>query len=409
MRSRSPSRHLTPFFLSAVLFAPLAASAEDIQGVQPAAIDQPRINLVLSRRPNGPALSTKPGPDENSNIEAFLDTGASSVAISLNTAQQLSIAREQDPAGQTRFVDIGVGGQSTFAVSELLFLSITPGDTRTIGPIRTEIGPLEGPKNILDSLVLGDLDVVGMPAMQGKIVVMDLKDANQFTDKIHTYVYNSRSSAAAIPPATRHVKLSYASFQRFTETIPPQDAGPAIFPNPFIGPAPFKSPGADKTPPLLVKYKGKSSAGSWLLDTGSAASMISLAQAAALGITYTPNTLGTDHPTLLGIPPDRQFTMTVGGIGGSKKTAGVYLDSLTLHTREGKPLVFINAPVLVNDITVKDNAGKDFTLEGVFGMNFLVATAKLDESTLLPDFDKLTPSPFRYIIFDEPGGTLGLQ
>lgn len=137
--------------------------------------------------------------------------------------------------------------------------------------------------------------------------------------------------------------------------------------------------------------------------------MISLHQAAAIGVHYVAGTKDTDSPRLDGIPADKQFTLTVGGIGGSKKAAGFYLDELALMTKEGQPITFHHAPVLVSDITVKDpSTGQELTLDGVFGMNFLVASAKVDESALLPDIDKLTPGAFRWIVIDFPDAWLGV-
>ncbi|HEY1921634.1 MAG TPA: hypothetical protein VGG44_02620, partial [Tepidisphaeraceae bacterium] len=86
-----------------------------------------------------------------------------------------------------------------------------------------------------------------------------------------------------------------------------------------------------------------------------------------------------------------------------------FLDKLSVPTMEGPPITFVHAPVLVCDITVTDAAGKPFTLDGVFGMNFLVASAMVDESSLVPDIDHLTPGAFRWIVLNQPAGWLGLQ
>jgi hypothetical protein len=162
-------------------------------------------------------------------------------------------------------------------------------------------------------------------------------------------------------------------------------------------------------PPIVASHHAKSIAGSWLLDTGAAVSMISRKQAAALGVTYIADTDGTNHPKLAGTPENRQFVMTVGGIGGSKKSAGFFLDKLSVPTMEGKPIVFDHAPVLVADITVKDSADHTFTLDGVLGMNYWVASAMVDESNLLPDIDKLTPGAFRWVVLNQPEGWLGVE
>ena len=165
-----------------------------------------------------------------------------------------------------------------------------------------------------------------------------------------------------MPKVDRTVMLSYASFARFTRTEPAGAQAPALADNPFVGPSPVapslarraaaaNRPAGNGTatrarpnaaaggdiPPVVVTLNGKQSAGSWLLDTGAAASMISTAQAKQLGVTYAEGTEGTDAPKLDGAPHNEQFTFTVGGVGGQKKMAGFFLDTLTLPTREGDP------------------------------------------------------------------------
>ncbi len=175
-------------FCSAGWISP--ALADDIDGVQPAAMDQPRINLVIRRDAHGQPLMGKSAEGDTFNVEAFLDTGASSIALSTNTAQLLGIQREMIAKNEARFQDVGVGGGSEFAVSEPLFLSIAPMAPNvdveqkdaiattyslTVGPDRAEIGPLNSGADLLASLALGDMDIVGMPAIAGKIVVLDPK------------------------------------------------------------------------------------------------------------------------------------------------------------------------------------------------------------------------------------------
>jgi hypothetical protein len=399
------------------------AWADDIDGVQPAAIDQPRVNVVIRRLAGGPALM---GSGDVFNVEAFLDTGASSIDLSANTAKMLGIGRENVGNVEARFADVGVGGGSDFAVSEPIFLSIAPMTPTVVtdqkdsipfmynlaaGPFRTEIGPLAVGGDFLSALALEDLDIVGMPVIAGKIVVMDNRDVNAMSDKIRTFVYDGRAGAgarASIPKTSERVRLSFASFARFTRISPAGAAPPAIAANPIIGPDPLH-PQGDSTPGLMVTHDGKIISGSWLLDTGAAASMISVKQAAMLGVTYAQGTEGTNHPRLVGPGTQRQFVMTVGGIGGSKKSAGFFLDKLALPTIGGKPIVFDHAPVLVADITVKDLQNPPFTLDGVFGMNFLVASAMVDESNLLPDVDHLTAGAFRWVVINQPQGWLGVE
>ncbi|MGD1276982.1 MAG: pepsin/retropepsin-like aspartic protease family protein [Tepidisphaeraceae bacterium] len=402
--------------------------AEDIQGVQPAALDQPRVNVVVRRQPAGAVLTAAGG---TFNVEAFLDTGASGIILSAHTAQQLHIQHEFAPTPdgkptEVNFEDVGIGGSDKFDVSDPLFFSLGPYTpsanvdnpqaipatyTQSVGPLRAQIGPLGNSGDFLTQLALADLDVVGMPALQGKIAVLDVRPVNTFTDTIRTAVYDAKL-AAAFTKTKRHVKLSYASFARFTRTTPPAAAPPTLSSNPFIGPNPVAQGDAtrDATPSIVIVHHGKSISGSWLLDTGAAASMISRKNAEMLDVRYVEGTFGTDNPQLQGVPAARQFVLSVGGIGGARKAAGFFLDELRLSTTEGQDLVFKGAPVLVADITVQDAAtGRSFTLDGVFGMNFLVASCMLEGGSLLPDMTKLTPSAFERIVIDQPDALLGLQ
>jgi hypothetical protein len=122
-----------------------------------------------------------------------------------------------------------------------------------------------------------------------------------------------------------------------------------------------------------------------------------------------------------------QFRLTLNGVGGDSVLAGFYLDDLMVRTMEGgldddspDHFHFLHAPVLVGDITVKDPTKADgdpdqfLTLDGIFGMNFLIASGLIDSaddsngglpSTIAPGaFDWVT------VDFTNPNfGVLGLQ
>jgi hypothetical protein len=437
MRSQKGFAMLKRIVVLCVAFAPCVALATDIDGVQPAALDQPRINMLLRREPKGAALAVSAKELKDiplSNIEAFLDTGASGVLLSPKTADALRVKRATVKGADGKesrivFHDVGVGGSDQFNVSEPLYASIMKYHSMAgeaddeseykllTGPWRAQIGPLGGNFGLLD-LVMSNLDVVGMPVLKGHVMVMDPKSVNKFDDTMRTYVYNPRTPFdpgnahrdPGIPKTNRLVKLSYGSFGRFTHMDPPRAPGPSLEGNPFLGPEPTGAdPNGAKVPPIVTRHNGKSFSCGWLLDTGAAASIISTRHAKAVGITYKPGTQGTDNPVLDGVPKDKQFTLTVGGIGGQKKSAGFWLDSITIPTAEGDPLVFRGAPVLVADITVNDAVKKQqLTLDGVIGMNFFVASAAVSEG-LLPDIKNLTEGAFDWVVFDEPAGILGLQ
>jgi len=244
-------------------------------------------------------------------------------------------------------------------------------------------------------MLTGGLDVVGMPAIKGHVAVFDPRPVDRSHDTMRAALVERNSPL--IPKTDRHVKLAFKSCARFTRLQPPEATGPTLDDNPFIE-------------GVIVSLGDKQSSGAWLLDTGAAASMISSAQAKKLGISYVEGTEGTNSPKLAGIPEKDQITLTVGGVGGTHKSAGFYLDSLALPTRERDPLVYKPAPVYITDITVEDvKTQEKITLDGVFGMNFLVASANITEASLMPDIGNLTKGAFEWIIIDEPGALLSLK
>lgn len=429
--------------------------------VFPAALDQPRINAYVKLPGAAEPLSADLG-GLTFNITAFFDTGASGVMLSDQTAGLLEVPRQTSGGKKVVYSDVGVAGSENFYVSVPLEIGLakftddadvdnldtyTTTYNQTFGPMRVQIANPPASGNPL----LEGLDVFGMPTMAGKVVVMDPKPVDAIAetgdfflgDTMRTYVYNpgtpfnpaTAGNEPGIPQTNRHVALSYASFERFTQirleddsVTPPALSDPLseteaaplrplMRSNPFIGPNPVLAldPGApvDNTPGITVTYTNagtqQSVTGSWLLDTGAAASILSTDQAGALGVTVDES---GDTPVLrnsLGqIIPD-QFTLTIAGIGGERTIAGFYLDTLVLPTVEGDPIVFHDAPVAVGDITVQDPVtGQTLTLDGIFGMNFLVSSAELTGDILNP-VGALSPGNFNWIVFDEPNGLLGLD
>jgi hypothetical protein len=402
MRSRFP----LPFVAPLLLVVLLHARADDaIDGVQPAALDQPRAYMALRRDAGGPILKTKGKADESVGaVEAFLDTGASGVVLSSETAQQLAVRAAKTPAGQdVTFEDVGVGGVEKFGVSEPLLIALAPyPDTnaedpanygKPLGPIRAQIRPEGG---ILAMLAPG-LDVAGMPVMVKQVVVLDPTPLAKF-DKIHTRVLTPGDKS--IPNTTRHVPLTYVSFAKFVHVKPAgaEALGPTLVPNPMIGPDPFAA--GDRHKPITIRHKGKTATGTFLLDTGAATSMMSTRMAQQLGIK-----LVNGKPQ--GVAKNEQFELSVGGLGGMKSSGGLYADRLELPTTEGPPLAYVHAPLLIADISIPTEGGKTFTLDGVLGMNYFVASAEVSGG-LIPDIGKIVDGPFRWVVIDHARGLLGV-
>jgi hypothetical protein len=431
---------LLSLLLALALGAARPALAFEILGVQNAALDQPRLNAQLRRPGTGEVLTgTDPIFGDVSNIQAFLDTGASGVVLSQETADLLGVARLQaPPSGPVLFEDVGIGGTAPFHVSEPLRIEFGSFSlfadaqyTQAVGPLRAQIGSLDA---IPDPLS-GGVDVLGMPAMAGKVVVMDPKPLDALIDVMHTYVYDpgtafnpaAAESDPGIPSTNRTVDLSFGSFDRFTRLTPPGADGPTLRENAFIGPNP-----AEKLPPgpltgnpgITLELAGKRTTGSFLLDTGAAASVISRDLAHDLDVRYRddpslPPTLelfDPANPSADGTVLPNQFRITLSGIGGDQTAAGFFLDSMLVRTREGDPLNdddpahlrYRGAPVLVADVSLQDPVtGDRLTLDGLFAMNLLVASVFFSEDPLA--FGDINPSPFNWVVFDANDGVLGLD
>lgn len=493
------------------------ARALDLLGVQPAALDQPQINaIVYQGNASTPLIGQTEDPlggllggDTVSffNVQAYLDTGASSILISTPTAQALGLQGLTFNGSPVIYSDVGVAGTDDFQVSQPLRLSLanfyprttdldtfldvnsTQPDVSPYTPLPSsnnlyvEVGPyqplVDNPggddiDQVINELLAEEnaVDVIGMPAIQGHVMVMDtsaVKQLGQFFDIIggaltgqgdlgdlsdadfntlatagmRTYLYTPGTpfhpltvdTDPGIPSTQLHVKLSYASFDRFTTVTPSGQPGPTLTHNPIIGKDPVKildGISQPDTPGITITRNVSdpggshlvSSEGNWLLDTGAAASIVSQAQAARLGIHYQAGTFGTTAPILVdenGIPlaPDDTFSLAISGIGGTETLAGFFVDELTVPTIEGTDsgndaynLHFQHAPLLVGDITIKDPVtGQTLTLDGVFGMNYMVQSINFEtdsEGNLL-NIGTPSPSYFQYVTFDEPNGILGFS
>lgn len=410
------------------------ANSVDISGVLPVAADQPQINAIITNPTTNQVLTTSGG---YSVIQAYLDTGTSSIVLSHSTWTGLGVTQSTSNGQDVVFNDVAIGGTTPFYVSTPYDISTAPfsvNTDQTIGgtpPPLSDFGNTIGPANMelneqpspLSSLT-GATDIMGMPVMYGKVTVLDLGPANNFANvnnpgETQTYIYapgtpydpSELNTNPGIVPTTYQVGLSYANFQQFTTVSPTGATGATYAPNPFIGPNPvmaFNGQTQTNAPPgVTIALNNQSATGSFLLDTGAQSSFISQAMAAKIGVEYEAGTYGTSNPVLVysatGQAVPNQFTIPLGGAGGSSITAaGFYLSSLSLQTKQGTTITFQNAPVEVLDVTVTDpNTGKSLTLAGDLGMNFFEPSATVDLSNV-------NAAAFNWLTIDQPNSELGL-
>lgn len=245
---------------------------------------------------------------------------------------------------------------------------------------------------------MGGLDVAGMPLMWNKVMVVDARPLAKL-DKLRTTLVAPGDKS--IPGVDSTVTLTYVDYTRFTQTEPAGAPSVQLAPNPMIGPDPFRKDDPNK--PVTLTHNGKSASLTMLLDTGAASSMISTQKAKELGIVIGPD------GKLTNVPEKEQFTLPIGGIGGAKNVNGFFVDVVQLPTVAGEPVRYVKAPVLVMDISVTDEKrGESFTLDGVFGMNYLVASASISAG-LMAGIDETHDGAFDFIVIDHAKKTLGLK
>ncbi len=310
---------------------------------------------------------------------AFLDTGASGILLSRETVDYLEISI--DPNGQ--YADIGVGGIEFFDVSEPLYIAIDTIDDPDpynidhynflTGPWRFQV------KQTYAGLLEEPIDLLGMPVMAGKTVVLNSAGPNLLE-------YFSAVIKDPNDPTIPEVDFNVAL--RFEKYIMPDDPNnipplPVLAYNPVID-------------GITAEYNGSTTSGTWLFDTGGTISLMSTSQAAALGLTE-PN----GAPI---IEPD--FLIPVGGIGGQAELPGYQIDNLIIPTLNGYNLIYNNARICVHDIGIIDeDTGEFIVLDGVFGSNFLCASAKLLGGWPI----ELAEGPFEQIVIDTQNGLLGFD
>jgi len=343
--------------------------------VYEAALDLPRIYFLIKTDTDGRSLNQK---EKFETHYAFLDTGASGILLSNETAEGLGVNLDAN----AQYVDVGVGGTEYFKVSEPLnvclasFASQNPENQsiyKCFGPWRVQV------KRESAGLLSEPIDVIGMPAMIGSVVVLNSGATNSlgyFAADI------KKENDPKIPKMDFKVALQ---LKKFTNPEDKRNVGPL--------PVSGNNPVIDR---VMVSFNGRRSEGSWLLDTGATLSMISTRQAKKLGLMDEK-----DEPLA-----KVAFSLPIGGIGQMTMVNGFEVDRLTIPTMNGYNLVFKNARVGVHDIKYFDVEKKtEVVIDGILGSNFLCASAKMDG--LLPS--DIGETPFDNIVIDLRENTLGFD
>jgi len=372
----NPKRLGRIVFILCLSFSPALVLADDLHigGTLPVGLDIPHIWALFRQTPGGPPLQN---PEYGfAPVDAYFDTGASGIVLSLETAEILGIPFDLNSS----FVDVGVGGEQYFGVSKPLYLALADyGAADPLNPstYQSDLGAWSFQLTLeeADPLV-GALDILGIPAMAGKTIVLDPTPLDTLTDYFYASV--KESNDPSIPPVDFEVVIHFTNFLNRTH---PENTGtlPVLAYNPVIT-------------NISILKNALTSSGDWLFDTGASVSMISIAQAHQLGLTDANGT-----PV---IPPD--FTLPIGGIGGAIEAPGYILDEIRIPTRQAFALVYDNPSVIVANIgTIDEHTGEPIILDGVFGTNLIAASATMS-------FD-IVEGPFNRIVVDTQRAILGFD
>jgi hypothetical protein len=355
----------------------------EIDGTYEASIDIPRIYFLLKDSPEGPPRLVDGVFELN---YGYLDTGASGILMSRETADTMQIAVDANAV----FVDTGIGGDEFFYVSEPLYIGTLSFDSDI--PENPDIYHLypqwrfQVSQEYVDPLLGEPLDVLGIPVMAGRTVVLKpITDFNIFDesgDSSGSMYFTADimdSNDANIPATDFQVALR---FEKYINPSNPKNIPPL--------PVQAYNPVIDN---ITIERGGLNSMGNWLFDTGAMTSIISVSQGMALGLVDA-----NGDPI---VPMD--FLLSIGGIGGEVEIPGFILDKLSVPTLNGFNLVFLNARVCVHDIGILDERSGEFIiLDGVFGDNFINASMNIDTWDI-------SSTPFDNIVIDTRRGLLGFD
>lgn len=335
--------------------------------INASALDQPRMYVLVSDPTANDALITWNNPNgeahEPALLSAFIDTGASGVAISHLHATGLydQANLDFDASDYTgSFTEIGIGGNEIGDVTRPFGIRVRSGGLSTDGEVlhsefeaygdfklwvRREVGT--GEYN--DLLGADPINLIGMPVIRQRRLYLDPRPM-ELLSGLESHLL-APTATEVVTQAT--IPLILRDF--IGDTAPPGEVLPSHYANPLV-------------PGLTLQEGALTTNGTWLLDTGAGSSFVSFAAAKAIGL------IPAGYATLA----DFMATYTgpkaeIGGIGASQTVPILNLDRLSVSSREGAVLVWKNVDILVADV-----AG----LDGIFGMNLLVPSVTIDSGTL---------------------------
>ena len=371
---RSPSSHLAKtLHIEPLEPRCLLSGTAVVLGPQTDWNDQPYVDVEFSYLDSA-SHSVKLGPygsaygDYGFSMYPYnhmlLDTGSNSIMVVSDAAAEMV---DNGMLTQGTYDELGVGGDAFVDLSNPLQMAYSATDQN--GNVTSYTLPqTAADQRIMFSsdVDLGDTaanggipGIVGMPAMVGHVVTLDMSQWSTSMD-----LFEAPPIGVSITdtlPAGGSNRYSVPIDTRLTfdagDGMISGDGLPAWAPVSFLTASP--------------EYSGVSHAGTFLLDTGSQMTVISTQLAEEIGLDENHNGIFTDDPSYID-------DLEIGGIGGTIFAPEMMIDKLRIPTQQGPNLVWTDTsdpgdPGI--DVIVADIAPG---IDGVLGVDML--TSGLDYS-----------------------------
>lgn len=421
--------------IAAIWLLAAPGRALEIRGVEPFALDLPRVPAFLAPIDGGQPLTH--GSDLAGRplfaFDCFLDTGASRMVISRADRDALNV-RSTD----ARVEDYGIAGTETFDVSIPYRICIGDSSASATDPRqfpyvmrcvlqlrRNDPNPMHAlPSGLTESLTggmeglglgleeLGALvtpavNIVGAPFLRGYVAILEPGPVEAAMGALGG-LFGGSSSAGALEAlesllsqfagadaaSTSLGRMAVRFVRAGTEYAPAEIVVPLTLRDMDPGNIPVSHDDVPFVADVTLTHKDRHVRVNLLVDTGGSMSLISSRVARELN-------LDVDRPPL---------SVLVQGVGeGSMDLGGHWVDRMVVPTAGGaEPLAYHRVPLFVADV-----AG----IDGTIGANMLAPSVYMDMN-----MDRLTanplsllaglrtgPTPFRRIVIDLPRGQLGLD
>jgi hypothetical protein len=333
--------------------APAVAASVTVRAATDATLLPPMIALHLRDGAGRPLKPVDAGEAElvgDLPVLAILDTGASATLLSHDTAARYGVRSESG----ARWTETGMTGDHALGVTAAYGLALDAGGDEDGGrgrrgapsPIvlaeqRLLVNDVAATPEAMLASPGAIVDIVGMPALQRAVA------------EIHPAGGGLAPATVALRDAGDTVRADHwlpLALVDFARHHDPKNHGipPTLAPNPVLR-------------GVRVVESARSARGDWLVDTGSALTILS---------TATAKTLGLHEPAPLSAP--------VGGMSGAQQSLpGWHVERIEIPTSDGDVLVVTDAAVFVHDVSTVTDDGTQVTLDGIFGANQLEAFSRV--------------------------------